>query len=152
MNVTSALLLAATAAAGAGQIYSGVSANQAAKEKADMQEEQARIALSESEREATQKADERRRFLASQRMAYLASGVSLAGTPGIVQGDTFNEFQQEIDAIRKSGVAQYGLGMREAASTKSTGRASLISGVLTGVGTIGTGLSKSGIFDKEGKK
>lgn len=149
MQVSSALLLAATAAAGAGQIYSGISANAAASEKAGLQEEQARIALSESEREATQKADERRRFLAQQRMAYLASGVSLAGTPGIVQGDTFNEFQQEIDAIRKSGVAQYGLQLREAAGTRSSGRASLISGIFSGVGTIGSGLSKSGIFDKK---
>ena len=136
LGTSAALLLTATIAAGAGQIYSGISANQAASEKAGLQEEQARIALSESEREVEQKSVERRKFLAQQRMSYLASGVSLSGTPGIVQGDTFKEFQQEIDALRKSGVAQYGLGLREAAGTRSSGRASLISGIMSGAGTI----------------
>ena len=58
----------------------------------------------EAEREAGQKVTERRKFLALQRMAYLASGVNLSGTPGIVAEETFKEFQNEIEAIRKSGI------------------------------------------------
>ena len=140
-------LLVAGFAAGAGQIYSGISKNKAAQETAGLQEEQSRIALAESERAAGQKSDERRKFLAQQRMAYLASGVSLAGTPGIVQADTFNEFQKEIDAIRKSGVAKYSLGLKEASNTKKSGRAQLVSGILSGVGSFGTSAYKSKLFD-----
>jgi hypothetical protein len=141
-------LLVASVAAGAGQISAGMSANRAAKTQASLQEEQARIAKDEADRQAEQKVSERGKFLAEQRMAYLANGVSLAGTPGIVQADTFKEFQQEIEAIRKSGVAQFGLGMREAANTRSSGRAQLLAGFMQGIGTMGTGLSKSGIFSK----
>ena len=130
-------LLTGMAAAG-GQIAGGMAANDAAKQQAGLQEEQARIALDESNRAAEQKGVERRRFLAEQRMAYLANGVDLSGTPGIVQGDTFKEFQMEIDALRKSGVAQFSLGMKEAAITRSTGRAQLLSGILSGIGTAGT--------------
>lgn len=136
-------LMAGLAAAG-GQIAGGIAANKAANENAGLQEEQAQIALDEANRAAELKSIERRRFLATQRMAYLANGVSIVGTPGIVQGDTFNEFQMEIDAIRKSGVARFGLGMKEAAITRSTGRAQLISGIMSGVGTVGTAAYKYG--------
>jgi len=135
-------LLVGSLAVGAGQISSGIAANQAAQAQASLQEEQAQIALSESERTATQKATERRKFLAEQRMAFLANGISLTGTPGIVQAETFKEFQMEIDAIRKSGVAQFSLGKRQAAITRRTGRAQLTAGFLEGIGSVGLGLSK----------
>ena len=140
-------LLVAGLAAGGSQIYSGIAKKNAAGETASLQEEQAKIALSESEREAGQKSDQRRKFLAEQRMAYVASGVSLMGTPGIVQEATFNEFQKEIDAIIKSGAAKYTLGHRQAAVTRKSGRAQLVSGILSGVGTIGTTAHKSEIFE-----
>jgi hypothetical protein len=133
-------------AMGAGQIYQGMEANKAAKAQASQIEEQAQVARAESDRAAEQKSVERRRFLAEQRMAYLASGVSLEGTPMIVQGDTWNEFQQEIEAIRRSGAAQYGFAMQEATTARNTGRAQLVSGLLSGVGTIGIGVAKSGAF------
>lgn len=132
-------LVVATLATGAGQIYSGIAANAAAKTQASLEEEQARIAKSEADQAAEQKVTERRKFLAEQRMAYLANGVSLLGTPGFVQEDTSKEFQMEIDALRKSGVAQYKLGLLSAANTRSTGRAQLTSGLFSAVGTLGTG-------------
>ena len=138
------LLVVGTAVAAGGQVFAGYSANQQAKHQAGQQEEQARIALAESNRAADQKTVEQRKFLAEQRMAYLASGVSLEGTPGIVGADTFDQFQQEIDAIRRSGAANFRFGMDSARSTKANGRAQLISGFLSGAGTAFTGLSKTG--------
>lgn len=135
----SIFLMASMAAAGS-QIAGGISANRAAQQSAGLQEEQARIQLAEAEREATQKSTERRKFLAEQRMAYLANGVSLIGTPSIVQEDTFKEFQMEIDAIRKSGVAKLGLGLKQAAITRSSGRSELISGITGGVTTAGSSI------------
>ncbi len=137
LGTLSTLLLVAGAAAAGGQIAGGMAANSAAKQQAGLQQEQARIALDEANRNAELKADERRRFLARQRMAYSANGVSLTGTPGIVQEDTFKQFQMEIDALRNSGVAEFGLGMKQAAITKTTGRAQLISGFTSAVGTLG---------------
>lgn len=134
-------LLVASIAIGVGQTSSGVAANAAAQRQADLQEEQARLSLSEAEREATQKTTERRKFLAEQRMAYLASGVTLVGTPGIVGEETFKEFQQEIDAIRKAGAAQFSLGLKQAGITRSTGRAQLISGFLKGISSVGMGVA-----------
>jgi len=136
-----ALLVGSLAIGAAGKISSGVASNQAAQEQAELQKEQANIALSESEREATQKVTERRKFLAEQRMAYSANGISLVGTPGIVAEDTFKEFQMEIDAIRKSGAAKYFLGLRQAESTSRTGRAQLTAGILEGVGSAGLGFA-----------
>lgn len=136
LGTLSTLLLVAGAAAAGGQIAGGLAANRAANQQAGLQEEQARIALNEANRNAELKADERRRFLAKQRMAYLANGVSLAGTPGVVQDDTFKQFQMEIEALRNSGVAEFGLGMKQAAITKNTGRAQLISGFTSALGTL----------------
>lgn len=138
------LMVIGTVAAAGGQIYSGYSALQTAKSQAGQQEEQARIALSESNRAVDQKKREQQRFLADQSMAYLANGVSLVGTPGIVASDTFDQFQLEIDAMRKSGVAQFKYGMESAANTKASGRAQMLSGIIGGVGTLAMGASKIG--------
>jgi flagellar biosynthesis component FlhA len=136
------IMYIATAVMAGGQIMAGVSANQSAKEQATQQEEQGRIAQEEANRQADQKTEERRKFLAEQRMAYLANGVSLSGTPGIVQQDTWDQFTQEIDALRKSGAAKLGYYQTEANITKNTGRAQLTSGFMSGVGTLGTGYYK----------
>jgi hypothetical protein len=141
--ITATLLIASVVGAGS-QIYQGYSAQQQAKRTAGLQEEQARIALSEANRAADQKTVEQRKFLAEQRMAYLASGVSLSGTPGLVQEDTFSQFQQEIEALRKSGVAQFKVGMVTAQNTKANGRAQLISGFLNAGSTLASGASKVG--------
>lgn len=143
-----ALILATVVGAGS-QIAGGISANSQAKDTARQQEEQARIGLQESNRAAEQKSNERRKFLAEQRMAYLANGVSLSGTPGIVGGDTFDEFQMELDAIRRSGVAQFKYGMQSANNTRANGRAQLISGFLSGASTAASGFSKAGLLDKK---
>ena len=150
LGTASVLLLVAGAAAAGGQIAGGMAANRAANQQAGLQEEQARIVLDEANRNAELKADERRRFLAKQRMAYAANGVSMTGTPGLVQEDTFKQFQMEIEAIRKSGAAEFGLGMKQAAITKNTGRAQLISGFTSAIGTLGqTGYS---VYQNKGVK
>jgi hypothetical protein len=131
-------------------IYSGIQADKAAKKQASAIEDQARLAREESEVTATRKETERRKFLAEQRMAYLATGVSLEGTPLIVGDETWKEFQIEIDAIRRSGSAQSRYLETEASTTRSMGRAQLVSGVLEGVGTAAMGGYKMGAFRGSG--
>lgn len=139
------MTIAVVAMAGS-SIYSGIQADKAAKKQASAIEEQARITREESEVAAGQKETERRKFLAEQRMAYLASGVSLEGTPLLVGDETFKEFQLEIDSIRRSGSAQASYLETEASTTRSTGRAQLVAGVLEGVGTAALGAYKAGAF------
>jgi hypothetical protein len=136
----------AAVAIGAGQIYQGYQANQAAKAQASAIEKQAQIAREEAEFKAQQGETQRRKFLAEQRMAYLASGVSLEGTPLIIGEETWKEFTNEINAIRKSGAAQSEYLMTEAQTTRNTGRAQLIGSIFEGVGTAALGAYKSGAF------
>lgn len=140
----------AVVAMAAGSVYSGMEANKAAKAQASLIEDQAQLAKQEADRAADQKAVERRKFLAEQRMAYSASGISMEGTPLEVGADTWKEFQMEIDALRRSGAAQLAFGQREAETTRATGRAQLVSGILQGVGTAGMGAYKIGSLSSAG--
>lgn len=139
--VTAALLVSTAVGVGS-QVFQGYSANQEAKRTAGLQEDQARIALEDANTQADLKAKERAKFLAEQRMAYSANGISLSGTPLDVADSTYSDFQQEIDALRKSGVAQLRAGMMQAYNTKQSGRASMISGILGGIGTAAKGFSQ----------
>ena len=125
------ILLATTMAVSAGSaIYSGQQQKKAADSQADSLRRQAEVTKQESEISAQRKEKDRTRFLAEQKMAYLANGIGLAGTPQAVFTETFEEFQQEIDAIRRSGTAQANYYEGEANTRKSQGRAALVSGYL----------------------
>jgi len=121
------------------KIYGGVQAKKTAEQQAQLNEAQARLVASEATTEANRKAEEQRKFVAQQKMAFLASGVGLAGSPALVLEDSFQQFQQEINAIRRSGAARAEFLNKEADISRSTGRASLISGVLDGI-TSGAGV------------
>jgi hypothetical protein len=133
----------AIVAMAAGTLYSGYSDNQQGQEQKKMYEEQAQIARNEAETQATQEETARRKLLANQRMAYLANGVSLSGTPLVVGGETWSEYQTEIDALRKSGVAQANLLSQRGTLAANSGRAALISSVLSSAGTVALGASIS---------
>ncbi len=119
----------------AGTLYSGYSAYQSGQEQKDQYREQAAIARQEAETQATQKDTERRKTLAQQRMAYLANGVSISGTPLTVGEETSKEYQTEIDALRTSGANQYGSLMKQGASAANSGRTKLITSLFSSAGT-----------------
>ena len=138
-----ATVLIATSILGAGaSLYQGYAANEAAKDQADLMRDQARLAQEEADVEASRKEEERRKFIAQQKVAYLANGVGLSGSPLVVMEDTYKQFQQEIDAIRKSGVAQRGFMEREASIKEKSGRAQLVSGALGAAASLGGGYTK----------
>ena len=127
-------LAAATAFSVGAQIFSGASQKQAADDQASLIQEQARIQREETGAEVTRRTEERNRFIAKQKVAFLASGIGLAGSSIIVLEDSFKQFNIEIAAIKRSGSAQARLLERQAEVTKKTGRAALIGGVI-GAGT-----------------
>ena len=116
-----------------GPIYTGIQQNKIAQERAGQYEVQANLAKQESEANARLKEEERTRFIARQKVAFLANGIGIAGTGSVVLEDTFNQFQLEIDAIRRSGVAQSNFLTTEASIQKKTGRSQLVSGYITGL-------------------
>lgn len=126
----------------AGLLYSGYSANQQGQQQQKLYEEQARIQQEDTATATQMKSDERRRMLAAQRMAYLANGVELTGTPLVVGNDTFNEYQKEIDALKTSGAAKAYLLSQQGQQAATTGRTQLVSSLFSAGSTV----AKSDLF------
>lgn len=150
-----AALAAATAFSAVSSIAGGISAQSAANQQAKLQEEQGGIALKESQINATNEAFNQNEAIGKQRLAFLANGVSLEGSPALVQAQSTKYGQQQVQSILDQGVANYNLAQRNAAVTKNQGRAALIAGLASGVGTAAQGgyaLSKGGAFDSPAKK
>lgn len=76
--------------------------------------EQADLALSESARNANQRADQIAHFQASQASGYSSSGVMLQGSPMLVMEYTRQKGQEEINAITAQGQAQADFARRQA--------------------------------------
>ena len=110
-------------------IAGGIAGNQAAKDEARLLNEQGRLAQSEAQAEAQRKANENRKFLKRQKLAFLKAGVTLEGSPLFTLETTLEEGQEEVTAIAKRGRAQARLFSQRAVQTRGAGRASFISGI-----------------------
>ena len=145
-----AALAAATAFSAVSSISGGINAQSAANANAKLQEQQGGIALDEAKTNATNTAYNLNQQIGAQRLAYLANGVSLEGSPAIVQDQATKYGQTQVDAILKQGAAQYDLAQANAAVTKNQGRAALIAGFGQAAGTTASGvesMNKAGVFD-----
>ena len=119
-----------------GTLYEGYSANQQGKEQQGMYQTEAATARAEAGVAADEKAIERRKMMATQRMAYLANGATIVGTPAIVGQDTYNEYQKEINSIYAAGEAQGNKLEKQGANAVASGRTKLITS-LAMAGAIG---------------
>lgn len=126
--VTATIMITMAAVSMGSSIMGGIQQKEAAEEQADLMREQAALARSEAESEAVRKGEERDKFIAQQKVSFLANGIGLGGSSFGVMEDTFNQFQQEIDAIRRSGAAQEKFTNRQADLTKKSGRAAMFGG------------------------
>jgi hypothetical protein len=134
--MATAALIALTAISASSQIYGGVQERKAANQQSEMLQQQAALEREEAATEAARRDEERRKLIAKQKVAFLANGIGLPGTAGLVFEDTFSQIQQEIDASLKAANARAGLLEREAKIKRSSGKASLIQGVLGATSTI----------------
>lgn len=144
----------ATGFSAGSSIFGGINANKAAKQEADLQAEQGRIAMQEAQTNATNEAYNQTQFVQKQRLAFLANGVTLEGSPSEVLKSSKNYGQQQVNAILSEGAAKYNLAQREAAITKNKGRAALLSGIAGGVSDVNKGVQSgyfSGMFDPNKK-
>lgn len=146
-----ALALAGVQAAGS--IYGGISAEQSANQEATLQQQQGNIALQESQVNANNTAFNETQAVQNQRLAFLANGVSLEGSPSLVLAQSKAYGQTQVNSILNQGAAQYNLAQEEATITQNKGRAALISGIL-GAGTAaakgGTSGTLAGLFNNTG--
>lgn len=146
-----AALAGALAFSAVSSVAGGISGQSAANQQAKLQEEQGGIALKEANTNATNEAYNQSQALGRQRLAFLANGVTLEGSPALVQEQSRQYGQQQVQSILDQGAAQYNLAQKNAAVTRNQGRAALIAGIAQGVGTAAAGaetLNKVGAFDK----
>lgn len=143
-------LVATTAVSAGASISGGISAQKSANQEADLQRQQGDIALSESKTNATNEAYNQSQAVGNQRLAFLANGVTLEGSPTEVLKQSTAYGQSQVDSILKQGVSQQSLAYQQAQITKNQGRAALIAGYGQAAGSVAgaTGtLYKGGAFD-----
>lgn len=137
-----AVLAGAMAFSAVSSVAGGFSAQAAANQQAKLQEQQGQIELDQSKVAATNEAFNQNEAIGKQRLAYLANGVSLEGSPTIVQDQATKYGQTQVDSILKQGAAEYNLARENAAVTRNQGRAALIAGFAQGIGTAASGMDK----------
>lgn len=118
----------ALAAASAGQ------QKRAADKQASAQKTQSIIAAQEAERAAKIQEKENKEFERKQRLQFLKSGVRLEGTPLQVLAESEMEGSQEIEALRRSGLAKSRLLSKRADITSRSGTASAVGTTAGAVG------------------
>lgn len=134
-----ATVYALTSAIGAGsQLAGGMSAMSASNKEAGALQRQGGLAFAEAKTAAAQRAEEVRHFQADQKERYLASGVTLEGSPLIVLEDTRRKGQAEVNAMLQRGREVQKMYGAQAQQARRAGRSAFLSGLL---GAVGTGAS-----------
>lgn len=125
---------------GAAQQESGYQAELAAQQAESRAIEQERVSAREARLEQENAEDFRKR----QKVAYLASGVDLSGSPLLVMEETRRKGAENVNEILKSGSAGASSaraeGRIQASQIKSSGRRAFASGLSEGVSTIRSSL------------
>lgn len=111
------------------QLYAGYSANKSARREAGAMETQGALIQEEQDAEARRYAEDVRKFRSKQKLAFLANGVTLQGTPGLVMEETSRQGQEEVNAISRRGKAYSSLYYQKADIMRNEGRAGLIGGI-----------------------
>lgn len=110
-------------------LYAGYSAQKSAKKQASLMEEQGALQRDEALREAARIRDDGYRFKQEQGMAYISSGVELAGTPLLVMAETSKLAEAEAAATEKRGYAESDLSNAQAKITRSEGKSQMIASI-----------------------
>jgi hypothetical protein len=135
MPVAPAALLAIQSASAISQVASGIGGMGAATQESELEKQQGEIALNESQINANNAAYNYTQQVQGQRVGFLASGVSLEGSPTLVLAASKSYAQTQVQSILNEGAAKYNLAQEEAANTINKGRAGIISGIMQGIST-----------------
>jgi len=144
-SVTASGALSALGALGAASsIKGGLEAKDAAGEQARLARSDAAARAAETDRVPARSSELESRniqdTLDRQKLAFLASGVTLEGSPLLVMEETRKRGAENIDEIEKAGKAgseaQLAEGRRVAQSAKSSGRQAMIGGITGAAGSL----------------
>lgn len=134
----------ASSVVGAGAaIYSGYSQNQAAQVQAAEVEKQGKIDFANSQREALERRLQGRLALSAQQAAAAASGGGAGNdAPTVVRlmTETAQRAEYGAQSALFNGLEDKATAMTSAGNIRKNGFASFIGSMLTGVGTLGSGL------------
>lgn len=144
MGLETALLVGGTLLQAGSSIAGGISAQNEANRQSEIAlaeadargREAARVAAREAKLEGEQAEREARR----QKVAFLASGVSLAGSPLLIMEETRTRGRENVEEIlaggRASGEAARAEGRLQADQARSSGRQAFMQGISSGVGSL----------------
>lgn len=118
-----------------GNIISGISGYQSSLELASDYRYQGELTKLESFRSANIIREEGIKFAAEQSLQYIGSGVQLMGSALITIAQTKKYAETEAKAVEERGKSAEYLAERRAAAAEDEGRASLLSGILGGIGS-----------------
>jgi hypothetical protein len=128
-------------------VYGGISGMMASNQEAALQREQGDLVLQEAKTNAKNEAWNQTNTVQTQRLAFLANGISLEGSPAIVLAKSKEYGQSQVDAILAQGAARKNLAYGEADITENKGRTALIGSFITA----GVKGYESGLFDAPAK-
>lgn len=133
-------------------VIEGAFNQQAANATASVLRKQADLSKRETEADIVRYAAEAQTFKASQKLAYLKSGVTLEGSPLDVLDETARISSENISAMRAKGEATAAALRAKGREVKSAGRAALIGGITKAAQYGIIGGEKAGWFDKGAAK
>lgn len=117
-------------------ILSGLFGYFAAEEAAQAAESRGRMIRMEAEADATRFGEQARQFKATQKLAFLKSGVTLDGSPLDILDETARVAEENMSAIRARGAAGQLDADGVATQARLSGRGALVSSISKGAGKI----------------
>lgn len=123
-----AVALALAGASAGLSILGGLFGYLEAQEAAEVSESRGRVLRMEADADAERYGEQAHQFKATQKLAFLKSGVTLSGSPLDILDETARVSQENINDIRARGEAQQADANTEASSFRAKGRAALLSG------------------------
>lgn len=139
-------LLFAGATAGL-DVLSGLFGYLASEDAALTAESRGRMLRMEAEAEAERYGEQARGFKATQKLAFLKSGVALSGSPLDILDETTRVADENISAIRAGGAARELEQKNLASQARIGGRAALLAGITGGAAKLGMATYQSGKSD-----
>lgn len=126
-----------SAVAAGGQIYSGLQANEQAKDAAMMERANDKIAQWETEDAIASKTEEYTQLKEQQKMAMLKSGMNLAGSNLLVLEDTKQKLNVAVGELKQKQAVASLSSQYKVNSLLKSGRAAMIGGIANAAGTVG---------------
>lgn len=116
-----------------GSMVSGFSQLSASRQEAAQYDRQAKLREAEGLRDAEQRAEEVASFQARQGRQYLASGVTLEGTPALVMERTRQKGQEEVRAMQEQANAEAALMRLRGLQARKGGRDAMFGSLINSV-------------------